>query len=436
MPQLPDLARIAGEGIRAAHRRITTREKLERRQVRLASRHIPWVIQHSPWTAQRFAEAGLDPADWWRLPAVGKSEMMANFDALNTVGVRLDDVLTLARQAESTRDFTAELDAPGGPVGVGLSTGTSGTRGAFVVSREDRLRWAGLILASLFRPFPWALRTPQRVAFFLRADGSLYRTAGSSRVHIDFFDILTPVDALAEQLSAARPTLIVGPPSVLLEVWRSGGRARPAQVVSAAEVLEDGAKRELEAGFAAPVVQIYQATEGLLGLPCAHGHLHLNEDHVHIETEEVGGGLVRPVITDLRRRAQPMIRHRLDDLLELAPACSCGSASRRIERIIGRQDDVLRLPGDDGEVLVWPDFLRAALSAVPGLEEYRVTQTGPAVLEIETRPADRRIAEQMRELVTGELGRHGVLCDSITIEHRAWTPPPPGAKLRRVSRKG
>lgn len=432
---LPDIAVIAAEGIAATHRTLKTRQAVERRQDRLARKQIPWLLRHSAWTAQRFAEAGLAPSQWRELPPVGKPEMMGNFDRLNTVGARLDDVLALAREAEATRDFTAQLETPSGQVSVGLSTGTSGSQGAFIVSREDRLRWAGTILAALFRPFPWALRTPQRVAFFLRADGGLYRTAASRRVQIDFYDLLRPVAELAEQVRATAPTLIVGPPSVLRAVAEAGGTARPTRVVSVAEVLEEDTKEFLSQHLHAPVVQIYQATEGLLGLPCAAGELHLAEEHVHIETEPVAGSLVRPVITDLRRRAQPVIRHRLNDLLELGPACACGSATRRIARIIGRQDDALRLPGIHGEVTVWPDFLRAALSRVPDLREYRLIQTGPAALRVEVHPWEPELRQSVRTLILNELRDRAVAWQRVTLEECPWEPLPPATKLRRVFRR-
>lgn len=351
--------------------------------------------------------------------------------------MHLEDVLDLAHRAEASRDFSGTLTTPAGEVGVGLSTGTSGSRGVFVVSREDRLRWAGTVLAALLRPFPWSLRTPQRIAFFLRADGTLYRTAASSRVHIDFFDLLRPVEELAAELTATDPTLVVGPPSVLRAVLEAGARARPARVVSVAEVLEDPTRRLLETGFSAPVVQVYQATEGMLGLPCAAGELHLAEEHLHVETEPLPGGLVRPVITDLRRRAQPVIRHRLDDVLDLAPDCACGSATRRIRRIVGRQDDALLLPGREGaQITVWPDFVRGALSDVPGLEEYRVIQTGPAALRVETAPHTEAIGALARERIGRALRRQGVLWDLVTIDEHAWRPDPAGTKLRRVLRAG
>ncbi|RRD46346.1 F390 synthetase-related protein [Tessaracoccus sp. OH4464_COT-324] len=427
-----DLAVIAAEGIAAARRRLRTRAAVERRQDRLARTQIPWLIAHSAWTARRFSDAGLPPGRWRELPPVEKPDMMGNFDQLNTVGARLDDVLALAREAEATRDFTGQLTTRGGEITVGLSTGTSGTQGAFIVSRADRLRWAGSVLAAIFRPFPWALQTPQRVAFFLRADGGLYRTAASRRVSIDFYDILRPVEELADRLTRTSPTVIVGPPSVLRAVADAGGRARPSRVVSVAEVLEGQTEAFLAGWFGAPVIQIYQATEGLLGLPCAAGQLHLAEEHVHIEAEPVGEGLVRPVITDLRRRAQPVVRHRLNDLLKLGDGCGCGSATRRIVRIVGRQDDALLLPGANGEVTIWPDFLRAALSRVPELREYRLIQTGPAALCVEVEPWLAGLRATVRDHVLAELDRHGVR--GVSLTDRPWQPLPPGVKLRRVFR--
>src|SRR5699024_2024574 len=107
------------EGVAAARRRLTTRDAVRARHGRLARHQIPWLLQHSAWTAQRFAEADLPPERWWQLPPVGKREMMAHFDALNTVGVRLEEVLALAHEAEDTRDFTGTLTTAAGRGGGG-----------------------------------------------------------------------------------------------------------------------------------------------------------------------------------------------------------------------------------------------------------------------------------------------------------------------------
>ena len=415
------------------------RAALERHQDRLAAEHLRWVAVHSPYTAQRFQRSGLSVGEWRDLPPIGKSEMMANFDTLNTAGVRLNDVLELARRAEDSRDFSPTLFSPTLPGGltVGLFSGTSGTQGAFLVSRAERLQWAGVVLRHLLPNWPADLLSKQRLAFVLRAEGQLYRSVGSSRLDFHFLDVLRPVSELATELSAYRPTLLAGPPSVLRALLEAGAVSRPRRVISVAEVLEDADRAALAHGFG-PVVEVYQATEGLLALPCLHGGLHLNEAHVHFDFEELGGGYVRPILTDLRRRAQPMIRHRLDDLLRLADDCPCGLASRRIERIVGRHDDALSLPSASvsstsaAQITVWPDFVRAALNRVPNLREYRAEQVGAAALSIQLEPNAPELRQAAQRELNAVFEKLGV--GDVALSFGPLVPGVPGAKRRRVTR--
>ncbi|GGL70768.1 coenzyme F390 synthetase [Deinococcus aerolatus] len=437
MPELLDRVTVVRHALGEGRRMFRDRAALERHQERLAVHHLRWVAAHSPFTARRFLEAGLGLGQWRELPPVDKAGMMAAFDTLNTAGLCLTDVLAVARRAEDTRDFTPTLPTPRGPVTVGLSSGTGGNAGAFVVSRGERLQWAGVVLRWLLPAFPLGLLHRQRVAFVLRADGGLYRSVGSARLAFRFLDLLRPLDELAADLTAYAPTLLIGPPSVLRALLGAGAVAQPTRVVSVAEVLEDDDRAALERGFG-PVVQVYQATEGLLGLPCPHGHLHLNEGHVHFDFEPVGGpgdgGHLRPVLTDLRRTTQPMIRHRLDDLLVLADRCSCGLASRRVLRVAGRQDDALSLPGGAGRVTVWPDFLRGAMNRVPGLREYRVEQIGAADLRVLLDPLTPETWQEACVQICGALTRSGADAVRVRLGVQPLPAALPGVKRRRVRR--
>ncbi|GHF36283.1 putative adenylate-forming enzyme [Deinococcus metalli] len=432
-----DLNAVAVLGAALAEGRLAFRDRarLEAHQERLARAHLRWVLAHSPATAARFRDAGLDAGRWRELPPVDKRWTLEHFDTLNTEGLTLAQVREVGRAAEASRDFRPTLRGRTGEVVVGLSTGTSGMQGVFVVSRAERQRWAGTVLRHLLPGWPWALRRPQRVAFVLRAEGGLYRSVQGRAVDLRYFDLLRPLDALAAELSAYRPTVLVGPPSVLRALHAAGARARPARVVSVAEVLEDDDRAALGAAFG-PVVQVYQATEGLLGLPCAHGHLHLNEAHVHIDLEPLGGDRSRPVVTDLRRRAQPVIRHRLDDVLHVDPQpCPCGLASRRVLHIAGRQDDALRLPGPDGQpVTVWPDFLRGALAALPGVHEYGVAQVDAATVTVGLVPLTPDTAGAACAAIRHALRRAGVDEARVTLVPELLGSPPPGRKRRRVTR--
>jgi putative adenylate-forming enzyme len=157
-----------------------------------------------------------------------------------------------------------------------------------------------------------------------------------------------------------------------------------------AEVLDNLDRERIERGFGLPVEQVYQATEGLLGTSCEHGTVHLNEPYILVEREWQDQERTRfiPVVTDLWRRTQPVIRYRLNDILQIAPSpCACGRAATALAAIEGRSDDILWLEGAGGRVAVFPDLLtRAIVACVPELEDFRVLEQERGHWNIAIRP--------------------------------------------------
>ncbi|MCW5849442.1 MAG: adenylate cyclase, partial [Anaerolineae bacterium] len=148
---------LARHFLSAKWREATLRDAaLARYQDRRARRMAAWAAAHSPFYRAHWAGHDLD--DWQTLPTVDKALMMAHFDQFNTRDVRLDDALAVALAAERSRDFAPLL----GDLTVGLSSGTSGHRGLFLVSAEERAGWAGAIMARALHGWP---RLPLRVAF-------------------------------------------------------------------------------------------------------------------------------------------------------------------------------------------------------------------------------------------------------------------------------
>src|SRR5699024_11403539 len=132
-------------------------------------------------------------------------------------------------------------------------------------------------------------------------------------------------------------------------------------------------------------------TEGFLAHTCAHGVLHLNEQHVLIEPEWLDSRRFTPVVTDFSRRTQPIVRYRLNDVLvDRRVPCACGSVPRAVERIEGRADDTLLLDG----TVVFADLVSRAVIAADGFTEYAVVQTRP-----------RRLQVQLDELAAAPAGR-------------------------------
>ena len=115
-------------------------------------------------------------------PIVDKEFMMSHFQELNTVGIGKEEAEEFAIRAERERNFVPKLRG----VTVGLSSGTSGRRGIFLVSDEERIRWAGYILAKFL---PGWILGKYSIGFFMRADSNLYQSIGSKRIAFHFFDI-------------------------------------------------------------------------------------------------------------------------------------------------------------------------------------------------------------------------------------------------------
>ena len=395
---------------------------------------VAHVRAHSPFHARHWADR---PASQWRdYPLVDKQLMMESFDTFTTLGVSHDEAMRIALDAELRRDFTATVRG----CTVGLSSGTSGHRGLFLVSPAEQTRWAGTILA---RAIP-DLRPGHRVAFFLRANSRLYqRTSGV--VQFRFFDLMQPLDGVIDTLNAFMPRLIVGPPSLLgmlAHAKRAGTlRAAPSRLISVAEVIEPQDRVLLGEVFQAPVGEVYQCTEGLVAVSCAHGALHVQEDVMVLQGEPVAPSeplRITPVLTDLWRRTQPIIRYRLGDVLRLDPApCACGSTWQRIAAIEGRQDDLCWFPQrDDTLRVVFPDTIRRmVLLADDRITEYRAEQVAPGELhlELEVRAgaAFADVAHAVTASVTSVLRSCGCHATEVTIS-QGVAAPPRGAKRRRV----
>lgn len=321
------------------------------------------------------------------LPIVDKRTLLDNFDAFNSAGVTLDRALDVALAAERSRDFAPLLDG----LTVGLSSGTSGTRGVFLVSHDERLRWAGVLLARLLLSASLrrlvAARGGLHAALFLRASSNLYTTLRSRRLRFSYHDLLEPIERHIERLGRDAPHVLVAPATVLrrlADAVQAGTlRLAPLQVIAVAEVLEADDAQHIAAAFGRPVQQIYQCTEGFLGYSCAHGGLHLNEEFVHIEPEWLDAEQTRfrPLVTDFSRTTQLIVRYRLDDVLRVAPQpCACGRVTRHLAAIEGRCDDVLwsrALHAAPQPVALFPDTLRRCLALIGApLRDYRIEQDG------------------------------------------------------------
>lgn len=374
-------------------RRLTfrSREELLAWQQKKLRQFARKTLAQSPW----FQDYAQLPHNQW--PHMNKALMMANFDQMNTAGLKKEALLACAQRAERDRHFEPKIDG----FSVGLSSGTSGQRGIFVVSQHEQQVWAGGILAKML---PQGLRRGERVAMFLRADNNLYHSVNNRWLSLAFFDLFSSFPPQMQRLEDFAPTIIVAPAQVLrqlaLAVLNKTLTLSVSKVISVAEVLTAQDRQLLEQVFP-QVGEVYQATEGFLAATCERGTLHLNEEFIHIEPEWIDDRRFVPVITDFTRHTQPIVRYRLDDVLvKREQPCGCGRVTMSLERIEGRCDDWLALPGSGGQSqIIFADVCnRVIANALPLTADYRLTQQDNVTLRLQGECSEAELAECKTQL--------------------------------------
>ena len=108
-----------------------------------------------------------------------------------------------------------------------------------------------------------------------------------------------------------------------------------------------------------------------IGINCKYNTgMHIWDDYLYIEIIDPKTGIPVPdgevgeiVITTLQKEGAPLIRYRTHDLSRFIPGdCLCGSKYPRIDAIIGRTDDMVKVKG----VNIFPSQIDEMLSGVKG----------------------------------------------------------------------
>jgi phenylacetate-CoA ligase len=140
-----------------------------------------------------------------------------------------------------------------------------------------------------------------------------------------------------------------------------------------AEPYSEGVKHKIEEQWGLEAFNSYGLSEMNgpgVAFECVHRKgMHIWEDYyiteiIDPETEEPvpDGEVGELVLTHVNREAMPIIRYRTRDLTRIIPEpCACGRTHRRIERIIGRTDDMLIIGG----VNVFPSQIETVLMKIP-----------------------------------------------------------------------
>ena len=124
-----------------------------------------------------------------------------------------------------------------------------------------------------------------------------------------------------------------------------------------AEAWTEEMRHNIEETLGIKAYDIYGLTEIYgpgIGISCSHDcGMHYWDDYIYIEIIDPVTGEVLPdgelgeiVITTLVKEGAPLIRYRTHDLSRIIPGeCPCGSRFPRLDTIMGRTDDMMKIKG-------------------------------------------------------------------------------------------
>ncbi len=144
--------------------------------------------------------------------------------------------------------------------------------------------------------------------------------------------------------------------------------------------------------------------------------MHYWDDYLYFEIIDPKTGELVPegeigelVITTLRKEGAPLIRYRTHDLTRFLPGeCACGLQYPRIDTLIGRSDDMIKVKG----VNIFPSQIEEVLSKIEGISsEYQVMidhLNGKDIMTVffETDATERKkqLEEEAKQLFKTKIG--------------------------------
>jgi phenylacetate-CoA ligase len=132
---------------------------------------------------------------------------------------------------------------------------------------------------------------------------------------------------------------------------------------------------------------------------------------------------------------QPLIRLEVADAVTLTSApCACGRTLRRIERVDGRADDVMWLPGAGGRSVAVHPMQFAVVARDRDVVEFQVVQSGAQVtVTVVARGEAPGLEDRVRAGLQDRLAALGVQGVTIDVARREALERSAGGKLQIVT---
>jgi phenylacetate-CoA ligase len=344
------------------------RPELEKLQVERLRKTVERVYHNVPFYRRKFDEAGLRPEDiksvkdLQRLPFTTKQDLRDNYP-FGLFAVPQDEVVRVHASSGTTGKMTV-VGYTRNDIGV-WSEVMARTLGCGDITQKDIVQVAygyGLFTGGLGAHYG-----AEKVgATVIPISGG--NTKRQLQVMVDFKVTTlacTPSYALFFTETAAEEGIDI--------------RELPLRAgFFGAEPWSNNMRKEIEEKMNIKAYDIYGLSEiigpGVSSECSAQNGLHVWEDHFMVEIIDPGTGEVLPygqkgelVFTCITKEALPLIRYRTRDISILYPeVCSCGRTHYRMNRVMGRTDDMLIIRG----VNVFPSQIESVLLEIGETEPH------------------------------------------------------------------
>lgn len=326
------------------------------------------AYDHVPFYRKKFDEAGLNPdhirtiEDISKVPFTTKEDLRDNYP-FNLFAVPLEEV-----------------------VRIHASSGTTGKQTVVGYTRNDIDTWSEVMARTLGAGGTTKGDIVQNAYGYGLFTGGLGAHYGAERIGAS----VVPISGgnTKRQLQIMEDfgsTVLCCTPSYALFLGEAAAEQGidtsklPLKVgFFGAEPWTDSMRREIEAKLAIDALDIYGLSEVIgpgVSYECMEKTgLHVNEDHFYPEIIDPATGESLPdgskgelVFTCITKEALPLLRYRTRDITFLyEQPCQCGRVFRRMNRVLGRTDDMLIIRG----VNVFPSQIETVLVDIEGTEPH------------------------------------------------------------------
>jgi len=385
---------------------IASRDEIAALQFHRMKRSLKHAFENSPFYRKRFIEHDVHPEDLKSLADIALFPFTTKQDLRDTYPFGMFAV----PQTKLVR--------------IHGSSGTTGKPTVVGYTAADIDHWANLIARSIRaaggRPGDM-LHNAYGYGLFTGGLGAHY---GAERLGCTVVPISGGMtERQVTLIHDFQPRVIMVTPSYMLsildEFHRQGLDPRESSIkvgIFGAEPWTNAMRQEIETAFDMHAVDIYGLSEVMgpgVAQECVETKdgLHIWEDHFYPEIIDPVTGAVLPdgemgelVFTTLTKEGLPMVRYRTRDLTRLLPGTA--RSMRRIEKITGRNDDMIILRG----VNVFPTQIEEQILKCAGLAPHfqiELTREGrmdTMTVHVECAPA--QTDEGARAAAARELAHH------------------------------